>query len=229
MIFNVCTLYTELIDEYAETGVIGRGVKSEAIQINTYNIRDYTLDKHGCVDDYPYGGGAGMLMMAQPVCDCVDAVKCGRDIPVIYFTPRGKPFDTAAAKEYAKYEEVILLCGHFEGIDERAVSLCVTEEISIGDYIVTGGHIGAMCFIDSVARYIPGVLGNGVSTYEESFENGLLEYSQYTRPYDYRGLTVPDILISGHHANIEKYKKEESRKITEQYRPDLLNEKKHQN
>ncbi len=226
MIFDVCTLYTQLIDAYSQTGVIGRGVTNGAIQINSYNIRDYTLDKHGCVDNYPYGGGAGMLMMAQPVCDCIQAVKKERDIPVIYFTPRGKRLTTKLAKEYAKNDELILLCGHFEGIDERAVKLCVTDEVSIGDYIVTGGHIGAMCFIDCVSRYIPGVLGNKGSTFEESFEHGLLEYKQYTRPYDYKGLCVPDILLSGHHANIEKYKKEQSTDITREYRPDLINDKK---
>lgn len=225
MIYNVLTLYTELIDEYAKTGVIGRGVTAGALQINSFNIRDYTLDKHGNVDDYPYSGGAGMVMMVQPVEDCVNAVKKGRDVPVIYFTPQGKVFDSDIAKRYAQYDELILLCGHFEGIDQRAVDLCVTDEISMGDYIVTGGHIPAMCFMDSVSRYVPGVLGNQESAGDESFENGLLEYPQYTRPYDYKGMKVPDILLSGHKAKIDEYKRQESIRVTMEKRPDLLEKK----
>ena len=146
MIFNVLTLYPELIDEYAKTGVVGRGVKSGILSINSVNIRDYTLNKHGCVDDYPYGGGAGMIMMAQPVYDCITAVRQNKDIPVIFFSPKGRPFTTSIAKEYIKYSETILLCGHFEGIDQRALDLCVTDELSMGDYILTGGHLAAMCF-----------------------------------------------------------------------------------
>ena len=223
MIYNVLTLYTDLIDEYARTGVIGRGVSSGALRINTFNIRDYTLDKHGCVDDYPYSGGAGMVMMVQPVEYAVSAARAGReDIPVIYFTPQGKVFDSAMAKRYAGMEEVILLCGHFEGIDQRAVDMCVTDEISMGDYIVTGGHIAAMCFMDSVSRYVPGVLGNNESAGDESFENGLLEYPQYTRPYEYKGMKVPDILLSGNRALIERYKREEALRVTLEKRPDLL-------
>lgn len=222
MIFNVLTIYKELIEEYKKTGVVGRGVAAGAVGINVYDIRDYTNDKHGSVDDYPYGGGAGMVMTPQPVYDCIKAVKKDEDTPVIFFTPRGKIFNSAAAKEYAKYDEVILLCGHFEGIDQRVIDLCVTDEISMGDYIVTGGHIPAMCFIDSVSRYIGGVLGNNESTAEESFENGLLEYEQYTRPYEFMGLTVPDILLSGNHAVIEKYKRERSVAVTKEKRPDLL-------
>lgn len=224
MIFNVLTIYKELIEEYKKTGVIGRGVSAGAVGVNVYDIRDYTTDRHGSVDDYPYGGGAGMVMTPQPVYDCVKAVKKDKNIPVIFFTPRGKIFNSALAKEYAEYDEVILLCGHFEGVDQRVIDLCVTDEISMGDYIVTGGHIPAMCFIDSVSRHIEGVLGNGESAAEESFENGLLEYEQYTRPYEFMGLTVPDILLSGHHVNIEKYKKERSLAVTKDKRPDLLGE-----
>lgn len=222
MIFNVLTLYTDLIEEYKKTGVIGRGVSSGQIEINSYNIRDYSTDKHSSVDDYPYSGGAGMVMMVQPVYDCVKDVKKDKDIPVIYFTPTGKKFDSKLAKHYAKYDEVILLCGHFEGIDQRAIDLCVTDEVSIGDYIVTGGHIPAMCFIDSVSRYINGVLGNIESSEDESFENGLLEYPQYTRPYEYMGMKVPDILLSGHKAKIDEYKHNEAHRVTKEKRPDLL-------
>ena len=227
MIYNVLTLYTDLIDVYAATGIIGRGVAAGALTINTFNIRDYTLDKHGCVDDYPYSGGAGMVMMVQPVEFAVNAAKAGRDdIPVIYFTPQGKVFDSAMAKKYAEMDEVILLCGHFEGIDQRAVDMCVTEEISMGDYIVTGGHIAAMCFMDSVSRYVPGVLGNNESAGDESFENGLLEYPQYTRPYEYNGMKVPDVLLSGNRAVIERYRREEAVRVTLEKRPDLLENKK---
>ncbi len=225
MIFNVLTLYKDLIEEYKKTGVIGRGVTAGAIDIHVFDIRDYTLNKHGCVDDYPYGGGAGMVMTPQPVYDCIQAVKGGRELPVVFFTPGGRIFNTAVAKEYAAFDEVILLCGHFEGIDRRVTELCVTDEISMGDYIVTGGHIPAMCFMDSVGRYVSGVLGNDDSTREESFENNLLEYEQYTRPYEFMGLTVPEVLLSGHHVNIEKYKKERSLALTREKRPDLLGEK----
>lgn len=222
MIFHVLTIYKDLIAEYAKTGVIGRGVSCGALDIRSYDIRDYTTDKHGAVDDYPYGGGAGMVMTPQPVYDSVQAVKGNRDVPVIFFTPVGKPFDTASAKKFAECEEVILLCGHFEGVDQRVLDLCVTDEISIGDYIVTGGHIAAMCFMDAVGRYIPGVLGNNESTEEESFEHGLLEQEQYTRPYEFMGMKVPDVLLSGHHAKIEEYRKEKSVELTRKKRPDLL-------
>jgi tRNA (guanine37-N1)-methyltransferase len=191
VIFDVLTLYTELIDEYAKTGVIGRGVASGAIGINSHNIRDYTLNKHGCVDDYPYGGGAGMVMMPQPVYDCVMNVKKDRNVPVVYFSPKGRRFDAKTAKEYSACEAVILLCGHFEGVDQRALDLCVTDEISIGDFVMTGGHLAAMCFIDTVARYVTGVLGNEASTDDESFEGGLLEHEQYTRPQEFMGLKCP--------------------------------------
>ena len=226
MIYNVITIYDELIESYKQTGVIGRGVSSGAITINAYNTRNYTTNKHGAVDDYPYGGGAGMVMTPQPIYDAIKSVKGEKEnVPVIYFTPRGKTFNTALAKHYAKnYDEVILLCGHFEGIDERAISLCVTDEISMGDYIITGGHIASMCFIDSVSRYITGVLGNEESSSEESFENGLLEYEQYTRPAEFMGMKVPEILTSGHHKNIETYKRERSLELTRQKRADLLSE-----
>jgi tRNA (guanine37-N1)-methyltransferase len=226
MIFDVLTLYTELIDEYAKTGVIGRGVAAGAIGINSHNIRDYTLNKHGCVDDYPYGGGAGMVMMPQPVYDCVMNVKKDRSVPVVYFSPKGRRFDAKIAKEYSACDAVILLCGHFEGVDQRALDLCVTDEISIGDFVMTGGHLAAMCFIDTVARYVPGVLGNEASTDDESFESGLLEYEQYTRPQEFMGLKVPDVLLSGHHANIEKYQLERSLILTRQKRPDLIQDEK---
>ncbi|MBR4396092.1 MAG: tRNA (guanosine(37)-N1)-methyltransferase TrmD [Eubacteriaceae bacterium] len=224
MIFNVATLYPEIIISYRKTGIIARGVRDKAIEINAFDIRDFSADKHNRTDDYPYGGGNGMVMTPQPVCDCIEAIKCGRDVPVIFFSPRGKRLTTQLAKDYAKKEEMILLCGHYEGIDKRALDLTVTEEISIGDYIVTGGHIAAMCFIDAVSRYVPGVLGKTAGAYSESFENGLLEYDQYTRPPEFRGMKVPEVLLSGHAANIAKYQKQQSISITERLRGDLIEE-----
>lgn len=222
MIFNVLTLYPEMIEAYKEIGIIGRGVNSGKLQINAVNIRDYSKDKHRRVDDEIYGGGAGMLMKAEPVYDCVKDIKKDRDIPVIYFSPRGRTFNSELAKEYADIDEVILLCGHYEGIDQRAVDLCVDEEISIGDYILTGGHIASMVFIDTVSRYVDGVLGNCESYQNESFEDGLLEASQYTRPEEFMGMKVPEVLLSGHHKKIEEYYKDEALKETKKRREDLI-------
>lgn len=222
MIFNVLTLYPEMIEAYKEIGIIGRGVNSGKLQINAVNIRDYSKDKHRRVDDEIYGGGAGMLMKAEPVYDCVKDIKKNRDVPVIYFSPRGKIFNSEIAKEYADLDEVILLCGHYEGIDQRAVDLCVDEEISIGDYILTGGHIASMVFMDTVSRYVDGVLGNCESYQNESFEDGLLEASQYTRPEEFMGMKVPEVLLSGHHKKIEEYYKDEALKETKKRREDLL-------
>lgn len=222
MIFNVLTLYPEMIEAYKEIGIIGRGVNSGKLQINAVNIRDYSKDKHRRVDDEIYGGGAGMLMKAEPVYDCVTDIKKNRDVPVIYFSPRGKIFNSELAKKYADLDEVILLCGHYEGIDQRAVDLCVDEEISIGDYILTGGHIASMVFMDTVSRYVDGVLGNCESYQNESFEDGLLEASQYTRPEEFMGMKVPEVLLSGHHKKIEEYYKDEALKETKKRREDLL-------
>ena len=222
MIYNVLTLYPEMIEAYKDVGIIGRGVKNNKLEINAINIRDYSKDKHRRVDDEIYGGGAGMLMKAEPVYNCVTDIKKQRNVPVIYFSPRGKVFNSALAKEYAKLDEVILLCGHYEGIDQRAVDLCVDEEICIGDYILTGGHIAAMVFMDTVSRYVDGVLGNSESYKNESFENGMLEPSQYTRPEEFMGLKVPPVLLSGHHKKIEEYMNEEAFKETKKRREDLL-------
>ena len=222
MIYNVLTLYPEMIEAYKNIGIIGRGVKNNILEINAINIRDYSNDKHRRVDDEIYGGGAGMLMKAQPVYECVKDIKKDRDIPVIYFSPRGKVFNSELAKKYAKLDEVILLCGHYEGIDQRAIDLCVDEEICIGDYILTGGHIAAMVFIDTVSRYVDNVLGNSESYKNESFENGMLEASQYTRPEEFMGLKVPAVLLSGHHKKIEEYMNEEAIKETKKRREDLL-------
>jgi tRNA (guanine37-N1)-methyltransferase len=222
MRFEVLSLYKPLVEAYRDSGIIGRAVTAGILTINAHDIRDYTLDKHGAVDDYPYGGGAGMVMTPQPVVDAVAAARAVCPGPVVFFTPRGKPFTTPVAKEYAELDSVILLCGHFEGVDERALMLTVDEEVSMGDYILTGGHLAAMCFIDAVSRYVPGVLGNGESATEESFENGLLEYEQYTRPYEFKGLTVPDVLLSGNHKLIAAYKEKRSLELTKRLRPDML-------
>lgn len=223
--YDVLTLYPEIIQAYSETGIIGRAVSAEKIEINAVNIRDYSTDKHRKVDDEIYGGGAGMLMTAPPVYSCVEDVKKTNHGKVIYFSPRGKTLDSALAREYAKCDSLILLCGHYEGIDQRAIDLCVDEEVSLGDYILTGGHIAAMVFMDTVSRYVSGVLGNSESSRDESFENGLLEASHYTRPDTFMGLSVPDVLLSGHHRKIEEYRKEQSLIETEKRRKDLLEKK----
>lgn len=222
MKYNVLTLYPEIIEYYANVGIIGRAKENNLIDINAVNIRDYSKDKHRRVDDEVYGGGAGMLMKADVVYDCVSAIKQNSNAPVIYFSPTGQTFNSKKAKEYAKLDEVILLCGHYEGIDQRAIDLVVDEQLSIGDYVLTGGHIAAMVFIDTVSRYIQDVLGNNESLSDESFENSLLEYPQYTRPEEFMGLKVPEVLLSGHHKKIEEYKKEKALEITKKMRPDLI-------
>lgn len=229
MKYNCITVYPEIIEEYSKVGIIGRACDAGLIEINPVNIREYSNDKHRRVDDYTYGGGAGMLMRAEPVYESVKALKKDNpDMPVIYFSPKGRKFTSNIAKKYAQSEhkEVILLSGHYEGIDQRAIDLCVTDEISIGDYILTGGHIASMVFIDAVSRYVKGVLGNDESTNEESFENGRLEYPQYTRPEEFMGIKVPEVLMSGHHKKIEEYRQKKSEEETKMKRPDLYEENK---
>lgn len=229
MNFYVMTLFPEMIMEGMKTSITGRALQSGAISVETFNIRDYTNEKHGHVDDYPYGGGAGMVMQAQPICDCYEAVikKIGeteKKPRVIYLTPQGKVFNQKLASEYAKDENIIFLCGHYEGVDERALELLETENVSIGDYVLTGGELPAMIMMDCISRLVPGVLGKEESADIESFHDNLLEYPQYTRPVEYRGLSVPSILLSGHHANVEKWRRERSIERTLKVRPDLLPE-----
>ncbi len=225
MDFHILTIFPDMIRDGLNTSILGRAQANGLISIDAVNIRDYTLDKHGKVDDYPYGGGAGMVMQAQPVYDAFTAVKskCRADNPrVIYVTPQGSTFDQAKAEELAKEEELVFLCGHYEGIDERVLEEIVTDNISIGDYVLTGGELPCMVMIDAISRLIPGVLNNDVSAEFESFNDNLLEYPQYSRPEEWRGKKVPEILLSGHHANVEKWRREQSIIRTYERRPDLL-------
>ena len=221
MKFHVLTLFPEMILRGLEPSIIGRATEKNLISLDAVNIRDYTLDKHGKVDDYPYGGGAGMLMQAQPVFDAHQAVTGGKKVRTIYVTPQGTPFTQKHARELANEEELVFLCGHYEGIDERVLQEVVTDYFSIGDYVLTGGELPAMVMIDAIARLVPGVLGNDTSAQEESFHNDLLEYPQYSRPEVWHDKEVPDVLLSGNHKLVEKWRKEQSEERTKMRRPDL--------
>lgn len=208
------------------TSIIGRAVEKGLLSIEAIDIRDYSADKHHSVDDYPYGGGAGMVMQPMPICEAYDDLcnKIGKKPRVIYMTPQGTVFNQTIAGELAKEEDLVFLCGHYEGIDERALNLVATDFLSIGDYVLTGGELPAMVMIDCISRLIPGVLKNETSAEFESFHDNLLEYPQYTRPEEYRGLKVPEVLLSGHHKNIDIWRREQSIKRTLERRPDLLEE-----
>ncbi len=223
MKFDVLTLFPETFDLVMKESIIGRAQEKGLVKINAVNIRDYTKDKHRKVDDYPFGGGNGMVMMCQPVFDAYKAVTEELKVKpkVIYMSPQGKVLTQKMAVELSKEEHLILLCGHYEGIDERIIDELVDEEISIGDYVLTGGELPAMVLIDSVSRLIPGVLSSEGSFSDESHFNGLLEYPQYTRPAEYEGTPVPEILLSGHHANIQKWRNEQALERTRIKRPDL--------
>lgn len=222
MKFDVLTLFPEMFDCLNQS-IIGRAVEKELIDINLVNIRDFSKDKHKKVDDTPYGGGAGMVMRPDVVYDAYQSVK-DKKAKVIYMSPQGKTLNQQMVENLSKESHLIILCGHYEGIDQRVLDKIVDEEISIGDYVLTGGEIPAMVLIDSVSRYIGGVLKQD-SIQEESFSNGLLEYPQYTRPEVFEGEAVPEILRSGHHENIERWRKEKSFEITKKKRPDLLKNK----
>ena len=219
MKFDVLTLFPEMFKSLDES-IIGRAVEKGLIEINLINIRDFSKNKHKKVDDTPYGGGAGMVLMPDVVYDAYLSVK-DEDEKVIYLSPQGKVLNQNKVKELSKENHLILLCGHYEGIDQRVLDEIVDEEISIGDYVLTGGELPAMVLIDSVSRYVEGVLSED-STKEESFSNNLLEYPQYTRPEEFRGRKVPEVLISGHHENIKKWREQKSLEVTKQKRPDLL-------
>ncbi|MBO5355816.1 MAG: tRNA (guanosine(37)-N1)-methyltransferase TrmD [Clostridia bacterium] len=229
MRFDIMTLFPDLVSGILNESIIGRAQKSGAIEVNAHNIRDYSKDKHRRVDDTPYGGGKGMLMMAPPIYDCyqaiVDSAPEAQKRRVVYLSPRGKVFDQKKAQELATLDQLILLCGHYEGVDTRIIEEIVDEEISIGDFVLTGGELPACLVVDAVARLVEGVLADPECYEKESFSSGLLEYPQYTRPVEFHGRVVPDVLLSGHHANIEKWRTEQAFEITRRMRPELLEQK----
>ncbi len=226
MNFHILTLFPEMVTGELGTSITGRAMEKGIISVNAVNIRDYSKDKHRHVDDAPYGGGAGMVMQAEPICDAYEDLcrQIGRKPRVIYMTPQGRVFNQQIAQDLAGEEELVFLCGHYEGIDERALELVCTDYLSIGDYVLTGGELPAMVMIDCISRLVPGVLGSEVSAEVESFHDNLLEYPQYTRPEVFRDMAVPEVLLSGHHKNIEKWRREQSIKRTLERRPDLLDE-----
>lgn len=225
MRIDIMTLFPEMCESVLNESIIGRARQQGAVEIECINIRDYTLDKHNRVDDAPYGGGMGMLMQTQPIYDCYEYIKKnsgGQNPHLIYMSPQGKTLTQERVKELAKMPHIVLLCGHYEGIDQRIIDEIVDEEISIGDYVLTGGELPALVLADSIARMIDGVLPNDEAKELESHYNGLLEYPQYTRPFEWHGEKVPDVLISGHHANIEKWRHEKSLEVTLKKRPEML-------
>mgnify|MGYP002627342660 CR=1 FL=1 len=230
MNFHVMTLFPEMIVNGLSASVIGRALDNGTIGLNAVNIRDYAYNKHNKVDDYTYGGGAGMLMQAEPVYLCYEAIRDSisrrRDdagqVRVIYMTPQGSVFDEEKARELSREEDLIILCGHYEGIDERVIEEIVTDNLSIGDYVLTGGELPALVMMDAISRMIPGVLGSDESAGNDSFQDGLLEHPHYTRPEEYHGMKVPEVLLSGHHRNIEIWRRRESIKRTYERRPELL-------
>lgn len=228
MNFYVMTLFPDMILNGVNESITGRAIKKGIISVDAVNIRDYTVEKHGKTDDYPFGGGAGMVMQVQPIDDCFKAVTekigSGKKARVLYMSPQGRRFDQKMAQELAKEENIVFLCGHYEGIDERALEITGAEEVSLGDFVLTGGEYPAMVMIDCISRLVPGVLGKDASAEIESFHDNLLEYPQYSRPEDYKGMRVPEILLSGHHANVEKWRREQSIIRTLEKRPDLLKE-----
>ena len=233
MRFDSLTLFPDLVLHVLGESIIGRAQKSGAISVHAHNIRDYSEDKNRRVDDTPYGGGKGMLMAAPPIDNCYRAVReqILTENPqakqrFVYLSPRGSVLTQQKAQELAQYDNLILLCGHYEGIDQRVIDEIVDEEISIGDYVLTGGEIPACILVDCVARLVPGVLSDAACYENESFSEGLLEYPQYTRPYEFHGMKVPDVLLSGHHANIEAWRRERAEELTQKQRPDLWQKRK---
>ena len=224
MKINIMTLFPEMCETVLSESIIGRAREKGLVEINCINIRDYTEDKHRRVDDAPYGGGMGMLMQTVPIANCYKAIceKSENENHLIYMSPCGKVLTQEKVKELAKMEEITILCGHYEGVDQRIIDSLVDEQISIGDYVLTGGELPALVLADSISRMLEGVLPNDEAKELESHYNGLLEYPQYTRPYEWNGMKVPDILISGHHENIDKWKREQSLLMTRKYRPDML-------
>ena len=224
MKIDILTLFPEMCEAYLGESIIGRARQENKVQIACHNIRDYTTDKHNRVDDAPYGGGMGMVMSVQPIDNCIKTVtkNCDSKPRIIYLSPKGKTFNQQKAVELSKLEHIVLLCGHYEGVDERVLEKHVDEEISLGDFVLTGGEIAAVAVADAVSRLLPGVLSDDACFSEESHWNGLVEYPHYTRPAEWEGRMVPDVLLSGHHANIIKWRREKSIETTLNKRPEML-------
>lgn len=220
MTFKVLTIFPEMLRPMLEASILGRAIAQGILKVELIDIRPYSQRKHKNTDDEPFGGGAGMVMLAQPIVDAIEAnpVKGRR----IYLSPRGRTLTQGIVEELAKDEEILLLCGHYEGVDQRALDIAIDEELSIGDYVLTGGELGALVVIDAVSRLIPGVLGRAESNVDESFSSGLLEYPQYTRPRVYRGMAVPEVLVGGNHAEINRWRRNESLRLTRERRPEML-------
>jgi tRNA (guanine37-N1)-methyltransferase len=223
MLFDVFSLFPGVIQPYLDSSILQRARENELIHVNLHNIRDWTTDKHHVTDDTPYGGGGGMVMKAPPIFDAVESILGNPpNCPVILMSPQGRPFSTAIARELTIQPHIAILCGRYEGIDERVREHLVTDQISVGDYVLTGGELPAMILIDAVSRFLPGVLGDPDGANDDSFSNGLLEYPHYTRPPEFRGWKVPEELMSGNHALIERWRREQALMRTKKNRPDLL-------
>ena len=221
MRFDVLTLFPELIESHMDFSIMKRAKDDGIISVNTVNPRNFTLDKHKKVDDTPYGGGAGMVLMPQPYVDAYESVKKSQNSITLMMTPQGEPFSDKLSDELSKYEQIVILCGHYEGFDERIRDIIKPKEISIGDFVLTGGELPALCVIDSISRKIEGTLGKIESAHDDSFTDGLLEYPQYTKPRDYRGLCVPEVLLNGNHKLIDEFRQEQKIERTKAKRPDL--------
>ena len=229
MRIDILTIFPQMFEAWFGSGIFKRAIDNGLVSINPVNIRDYTHDKHHTTDDYPYSGGAGMVMKPEPIFEAVEAIKAGMDdkkadLPIVLLSPQGRLFSHKIAREMAQYSHIVLICGHYEGVDERVAEHLATDIISIGDYVLTGGELPAMVVADAVLRLVPGVLGSEESVLEDSHASGLLEYPQYTRPADYRGWKVPEILLSGNHAQIAKWRREQIIKRTLEKRPELLDD-----
>ncbi len=221
---DILTLFPEMFTPLSES-IIGRAIKDGKIEINVHDIRDYTTDKHKKCDDYPFGGGAGMVMTPQPIASAIEAIDPGHKAHRIFTSPKGETFKQSKVKSLIDSGHIIILCGHYEGVDQRIIDYYIDEEISIGDYVLTGGELPAMVITDCLARYVDGVISEG-SLSEESFQGGLLEYPQYTRPQDFKGMKIPEVLVSGNHGEVDKWRKAQALEITRKKRPDLLTDKK---
>jgi tRNA (guanine37-N1)-methyltransferase len=219
---DILTLFPQMFQGMFEAGIMKRAIEQKLISVSVYNIRDYTHDKHHTADDYPYGGGAGMVLKPEPIFEAVESIERKANTPIILLSPQGRLFSQKVAQELAQYSQLVLICGHYEGVDERVREHLASDEISIGDYVLSGGELAAMVVIDSVFRLVPGVLGSEASPLDDSHVGGLLEYPQYTRPASYRGWAVPEVLLSGNHAQIDSWRREQAIRRTYKQRPELL-------